>query len=87
MYSSVKLILYSYTTVTEKVKRLLFLFVVLAAAQMTPQTLLAQLEIEIISGNPSALPIAIVPFQRFRRPVPFGPVRPDGRGGHERTST
>ena len=46
-------------TVNKNVKKLILLVVTLMAAQTT----YAQLEIEIISGNPSALPIAIVPFQ------------------------
>lgn len=45
--------------VTINVKNLLIFFVALLAVQ----TAQAQLEIEIISGNASALPIAIVPFQ------------------------
>jgi TolB protein len=45
-------------TVTENVKKLLFIFFAMLAFQSAE----AQLEIEIISGNPSALPIAIVPF-------------------------
>jgi TolB protein len=45
--------------VTDNVKKLFILLVSL----LFSQALHAQLEIEIISGNPSALPIAIVPFQ------------------------
>ncbi|MBT8047555.1 MAG: Tol-Pal system beta propeller repeat protein TolB [Xanthomonadales bacterium] len=45
-------------TVTENVKKLLIVLAGLLAWQTTQ----AQLEIEIISGNASALPIAIVPF-------------------------
>jgi TolB protein len=45
-------------TVTDNVKKLLGLLLGLMAVQ----TAQAQLEIEIISGNASALPIAIVPF-------------------------
>ena len=45
-------------TVTDNVKKLLIIIALLAF-----QTAEAQLEIEIISGNASALPIAIVPFQ------------------------
>jgi len=44
--------------VTENVKKLLFIFIALLAFNSAQ----AQLEIEIISGNASALPIAIVPF-------------------------
>ena len=46
-------------TVTKNVKKLFFIILAL----MVFQTARAQLEIEIISGNASALPIAIVPFQ------------------------
>jgi len=59
MYSKGKLILYLNMMVIENVKKLLIFIVTLLAAQ----TAYAQLEIEIISGNPGALPIAIVPFQ------------------------
>ena len=48
-----------FMTVTENVKKLFFIMFALMAFQ----TAQAQLEIEIISGNASALPIAIVPFQ------------------------
>lgn len=44
--------------VTENVKKLIFILITALAFQ----TAEAQLEIEIISGNASALPIAIVPF-------------------------
>jgi len=44
--------------VTENVKKILFILIALLGFQ----TAQAQLEIEIISGNASALPIAIVPF-------------------------
>jgi len=44
--------------VTDNVKKLLFVLLALLAAPLAR----AQLEIEIISGNASALPIAIVPF-------------------------
>ena len=54
-----KLTSYLFTTVTDNVKKLFFILFALMAFQ----TAQAQLEIEIISGNPSALPIAIVPFQ------------------------
>jgi len=50
--------LLSYTTVTDNVKKTIL---ILALALMTPWAQ-AQLQIEIISGNASALPIAIVPF-------------------------
>jgi len=46
-------------TVTKNVKKIFFIMFALMAFQ----TAQAQLEIEIISGNASALPIAIVPFQ------------------------
>ncbi len=46
-------------TVTDKVKKLLISLIVLMASEAGH----TQLQIEIISGNPSALPIAIVPFQ------------------------
>jgi hypothetical protein len=45
--------------VTDNVRKLIFIFISILAFQSAE----AQLEIEIISGNPSALPIAIVPFQ------------------------
>ena len=45
--------------VTDNVKKLILIFISIMAFQAAE----AQLEIEIISGNPSALPIAIVPFQ------------------------
>ena len=48
-----------FTTVTDKVKKLFIFLIVLMASEAVH----AQLQIEIISGNPSALPIAIVPFQ------------------------
>jgi TolB protein len=59
MHSSERLNLTLFMTVTEKVKRLLIFLTALLLAQ----TAQAQLEIEIISGNASALPIAIIPFQ------------------------
>ena len=46
-------------TVTDNVKNLLILLMALFVSQAAQ----AQLEIEIISGNASALPIAIVPFR------------------------
>ena len=46
-------------TVTENVKNLVILLIALFVSQAAQ----AQLEIEIISGNASALPIAIVPFR------------------------
>jgi len=45
--------------VTDNVKKLILIFISILAFQAAE----AQLEIEIISGNPGALPIAIVPFQ------------------------
>jgi TolB protein len=59
MYSREKSTLTLFMTVTRKVKKLFFIMLALMAFQ----TAQAQLEIEIISGNASALPIAIVPFQ------------------------
>ena len=50
-------------TVTDNVRKRLLILVTFLAAQLGATTALAQLEIEIISGNPSALPIAIVPFE------------------------
>jgi TolB protein len=58
MFSKEKSNLNLFMTVTDNVKKLLIIFIALLAFQ----TAEAQLEIEIISGNPSALPIAIVPF-------------------------
>jgi TolB protein len=58
MHFNVRLSLNSYTTVTDNVKKLLILVISLLLAPMAQ----AQLTIEIIDGNASALPIAIVPF-------------------------
>ncbi len=58
MHSNVRLNLYSYTTVTDNVKKLLLFAIFLLVAPLAQ----AQLTIEIIDGNASALPIAIVPF-------------------------
>ena len=63
MYSSAKSISYSFTTVTEHVKKLNVLIALMVLAVLSAPAANAQLEIEIISGNPSALPIAIVPFE------------------------
>ena len=54
-----KLTLFLFMTVTDKVKKLFIILTILLASNAVQ----AQLQIEIISGNPSALPIAIVPFQ------------------------
>jgi TolB protein len=57
--------------VTDNVKKLFFIFITLLASQAAH----AQLEIEIISGNASALPIAIVPFEwQEAGPPPVAPV-------------
>lgn len=53
-------------TVTDNVKKILILIMAL----FTIQTAQAQLEIEIISGNASALPIAVVPFQWMEAGAP-----------------
>jgi TolB protein len=55
--------------VTDNVKKLILLVHFMALAVCTPPAAEAQLEIEIISGNPSALPIAIVPFA-WQDPTP-----------------
>src|SRR3972149_1126014 len=57
--SSVKSTLFLSTTVNENVKKLILTVLLLLAAPWVQ----AQLQIEIISGNASALPIAIVPFK------------------------
>jgi TolB protein len=49
-------------TVTENVKRIPAQIFALLALLLAAQPLAAQLQIEIVDGNPSALPIAIVPF-------------------------
>jgi TolB protein len=49
--------------VTEHVKKLNLLIALMALVVLSAPAANAQLEIEIISGNPSALPIAIVPFE------------------------
>jgi TolB protein len=49
-------------TVTENVKRIPAQILTLLALLLAAQPLSAQLQIEIVDGNPSALPIAIVPF-------------------------
>lgn len=60
-----------FTTVTDKVKKLFIFLIVLMASEAVH----AQLQIEIISGNPSALPIAIVPFQwEDATPPPISPM-------------
>jgi TolB protein len=50
-------------TVTENVKRIPVQIFAMLALLLTAQPLWAQLQIEIVDGNPSALPIAIVPFE------------------------
>jgi len=50
-------------TVTENVKKILIVCWALVVWQLTTTPAQAQLQIEIISGSASALPIAIVPFQ------------------------
>ena len=59
MCSREKSILFLSMTVTDNVKKLFLIF----AAMLAFQSAEAQLQIEIISGNASALPIAIVPFE------------------------
>src|SRR3972149_6741730 len=58
-YSRVKSTLFLSTTVNENVKKLILTVLLLLTAPWVQ----AQLQIEIISGNASALPIAIVPFK------------------------
>ena len=48
---------------TEHVKKLNYLIQLAVLVVLATPVANAQLEIEIISGNPSALPIAIVPFE------------------------
>ena len=56
-------------------KKYLLIFAAFALAMGVVQNLSAQLQIEIIDGNPSALPIAIVPFQwQDASPPPSAPV-------------
>ena len=55
--------LFSYTTVTEQVKKHVIRALALLAALVFAPAAFAQLQIVIIDGNPSALPIAIVPFE------------------------
>lgn len=50
-------------TVTDNVKRIPAQILAMLALLLTAQPLWAQLQIEIVDGNPSALPIAIVPFE------------------------
>jgi TolB protein len=58
-YSRKKSTLFLSTTVNENVKKIIFTVLLLLTAPWAQ----AQLQIEIISGNASALPIAIVPFK------------------------
>lgn len=56
-------------------KKYLFLLAAFVVAMGAAQRLSAQLQIEIIDGNPSALPIAVVPFQwQDASPPPETPV-------------
>jgi len=60
--------------VTDDVKKLIHLTLILALLAVA-RGAAAQLQIEIIDGNPSALPIAIVPFQWLEAgPPPSDPV-------------
>jgi TolB protein len=71
MYLNVRSTLFLSMTVTDNVKKILFF----CMALMVSGPVLAQLEIQIISGNPSALPIAIVPFEWDEAgPPPSTPV-------------
>ena len=62
MRSSGKSNSYLPTAVTDIVKKLIHLTLILALFAFA-RGAVAQLQIEIIDGNPSALPIAVVPFQ------------------------
>ena len=70
MCSSAKLNSYLLTAVTDNVKKHLSLIMVLLAVLVATGTVRAQLQIEIIDGNASALPIAVVPFQWMEAGAP-----------------
>jgi TolB protein len=59
MYSNARLILISLMTMINMMKKVLYALLFLSLSQLAQ----AKLEIEIIQGNASALPIAIVPLQ------------------------
>ena len=64
MYSREKSNSYLHTAVSENVRKIASLFMILAVSLLTVRAAEAQLQIEIIDGNASALPIAFGPEAR-----------------------